>query len=271
MKRGNILKKIILFCLSTSVLLANHYFAKEEPYEIRSISANTSGMVVFADEDKIGKKLSSQPYIKIDSLLDSQELEYNKKKITYLQNTMKINEEMLKNLRSSVKRKKQNYEAIKNLKIKSKIEKDREYADLIASQNLLLTTEKELQNLKIQIADLQLRQMQLTQTLHYKNITAKGFVLYELLVRPGQVVNIATPLAKIADVSRAKLTIYLEKEDMKNVNKKVVYIDGKKTSYKVSRVADIADSVHLSKYKAQIIIKAPRVFSNLVKVELRDE
>ena len=265
------MKKIILFCLSAPLLLANHYFAKEEPYEIRSISANASGMVVFADEDKIGKKLSSKPYIKIDSLLDTQELAYNKKKIEYLKNTIKINEEMLKNLRSSLERKEQNYENIKNLKIKSKIEKDREYADLIASQNLLLSTEKELQNLKVQIADLELRQVQLKQTLHYKNITAKGFVLYELLVRPGQVVNIATPLAKVADLSRAKLTIYLQREDMQNLDKKVVYIDGKKTSYKVSRVADIADSVHLSKYKAQIIIKAPRVFSNLVKVELKDE
>ncbi|PHQ57927.1 MAG: HlyD family secretion protein, partial [Sulfurimonas sp.] len=124
-------------------------------------------------------------------------------------------------------------------------------------------------NLKVQITDLKLRRAYLQRSIDDKRLIADGFVLYNLLVKPGQVVGISTPLAKVADVSKAKLTIYLDEADVVNVKKKLVYIDGKKTSYKVSRVLSIADSINISKYMAQIIIKAPKIFSKLAKVELK--
>ena len=91
------------------------------------------------------------------------------------------------------------------------------------------------------------------------------------MVKPGKVVGISTPLAKIADVSKAILTIYLDEDDIKDARKKVLYIDGKKTSYKISRFLNIADAKNISKYMAQIIIKSPKLFSKLVKIELKDE
>jgi len=56
-----------------------------------------------------------------------------------------------------------------------------------------------------------------------------------------------------------------------NAEQKSVYIDGKKTSYKISRLLNIADSKNISKYMAQIIIKSPKIFSKLVKVELKND
>ncbi|MDK9694709.1 MAG: HlyD family secretion protein, partial [Sulfurimonas sp.] len=148
---------------------------------------------------------------------------------------------------------------------------DREFYDLISSENLYLSTRKEIQNLKIQITDLKLRETQLQRSIEDKNLIAKNFVLYEMLVKPGQVVNMATPLAKIADVSKAKLVLYLDEPDVANAQKKVVYIDGEKSRYKISRLLRIADGKNISKYMAQIITDAPELFSKLVKVELRDE
>jgi hypothetical protein len=168
-------------------------------------------------------------------------------------------------------RKRANYKSVEALKIKSQVEKDREYYDLINSENQYLNTQKEIDNLKVQIADLKLRKTRLEQTLKDKNLQATGFVLYELHVKPGQVVNISTPLAKVADISKAKLTIYLNRDDLSDAQKKVVYLDGEKTAYKISRVVNIADSKNISKYMAQIIIDSPKIFSNLVKVELKDE
>jgi len=104
-----------------------------------------------------------------------------------------------------------------------------------------------------------------------KNLVAKNFVLYSLLVQPGKFVGISTPLARVADVSKAKLTIYLDEEDILKHKDSLVYIDGEKTAYKISRISNIADSKNISKYMAQIIIKAPKVFSKLVKIELKDE
>jgi hypothetical protein len=123
----------------------------------------------------------------------------------------------------------------------------------------------------MQIIDMKLRKVQLERSISDKNLIAKDFVLYEMLVKPGKVVGVSTPLAKIADISKAKLTLYLDEVDVANSEKKVIYIDGKKTDYKISTMLNIADSKNISKYMAQIIIKSPKLFSKLVKVELKNE
>jgi hypothetical protein len=91
------------------------------------------------------------------------------------------------------------------------------------------------------------------------------------MVKPGQVVGVSTPLAKVADISKAILTIYLDEEDVEGAKKKVVYIDGRRTSYKISRLQNIADLKNISKYMAQIVIDPPKLFSKLVKIELKNE
>jgi len=265
------MKLLMILFFSVTALFSNEYYAKVEPIEIRNISSNVSGLVISADEKNLGTMLFDKPYIKIDALLDLQELRYIKDKLQYLRKTLTINEGVLSNLENALKRKRVNYERVASLKIKSQLEKDKEYYDLINSENQFLSTQKEIQNLKVQITDLKLRKAKLNQSVKDKNLKAQGYVLYELNVKAGQVVNPSTPLAKVADISKAKLTIYLNKEELNRAKEKIIYLNGKKTDYKVSRVISIADSKNISKYMAQIIIDAPKVFSSLVKVELKDE
>ena len=250
---------------------AKVFYAKVEPYELRDISSNVSGEVIFIDEDMIGKKLTQKPYVRIDSQLDRVELDYIEDKLEYLREMVKSNEAVLVNMEDSLKRKRANYQKIASLKTKSIIEKDREFYDLINSENLLLNTQKEIQNLKVQITDLKLRKAYLVRSINDKNFEAQGFVLYAILVKTGQVVGISTPIAKIADTSKAKLTIYLDEEDVRGAKEKTVFIDAKETPYKISRILNIADTKNISKYMAQIIIDAPEVFSQVLKVELKEE
>jgi multidrug efflux pump subunit AcrA (membrane-fusion protein) len=255
----------------SGVLNANVYYSKVEPYEIQKISSNVLGVVIFADENMIGKKLSKKAYLEIDSQLDRDELKYAQEKLEYLRNTVATNEKMLSNLNDSLQRKRKNYDRVKKMKIKSSVEKDREFYDLVASENSYLATLKEINSLKTQITDLKLRKAQLLRSIKDKKLSADGYTLYSLDVKVGQVVNKGTPLATVVDTNKAILTIYLNAEDVKNAKKDFVYIDGKKTSYRVDRLLDIADSKNISKYKAQIIVDAPELFSKLVKVELKDK
>ena len=264
-------KILTLMLLISSLLFSKVYYSKIEPYEVRNISSNVSGLVEFIDEDMIGKKLSTKAYIRIDSELDAKELKYIKDKLLYLRDTVAVNESMLENLKKSLIRKRENYKQIENLKIKSRIEKDREFYDLVSSENSYLATQKEINSLKTQITDLKLRQAQLTRTVKDKNLSAKGFILYSIDVKVGQVVGMSTPLARIADTSRAILTIYLDEVDVTDAKNRVVIIDGKKTNYKISRILNIADSKNISKYMAQIIIKSPKIFSKLAKIELEEK
>lgn len=265
------MKILTILFLTFTLSFAKVYYSKVEPYELRDISSNVSGLVLFIDEDMIGKKLTSKAYINIDDDLDKKELFFVKEKLIYLRDMVSANEKVLKNLEESLKKKRTNYKRIKSLKIKSVVEKDKEFHDLMSSENQFLNTQKEIQNLKVQITDLKLREAHLTRSIEDKSLTAKDFILYSILVKVGQVVSIATPLAQVADISKAKLTIYLDESDVLDAKNRVIYVDGKKTKYKISRILNIADSKNISKYMAQIIIKSPKIFSRLAKIELKNE
>jgi len=263
------MKVFMLLLFGFSLLFSNSYYAKVEPFEVKNISSNVVGVVTNVDEELLGKKLHANSYIVIDDALDKDELLAVNEKLAYLHKTLEFNEDILKNLKKSLEKKRVNYEKVKNLKIKSSVEKDNEFYNLVSSENSYLGTMKEINNLKVQIADLNLRKAQLQRSIRDKHLQADGLTLYELKVKEGQVVNIGTPLATVVDVSKALLTLYIDAEDLKNIKNSRIFIDGKKTSYKIDRVVDIADSKNISKYKAQIIIKAPKIFSKLVQVELK--
>lgn len=263
------MKLTILLLFGFSLLFSKSYYSKVEPYEIHKVSSNVMGVVSKVDEGLLGKKLYSNSYIVIDDALDQDELLAVNEKLKYLHKTLDINEDILKNLKESVEKKRVNYEKVKNLKIKSSVEKDNEFYNLINSENSYLSTIKEINNLKVQMADLNLRKAQLQRSIRDKHLQADGLTLYELNVKEGQVVNIGTPLATVVDTSKALLTIYLDADDLKNIKNKSIYIHGKKTSYKIDRVLYMADSKNISRYMAQIIIKAPKIFSGLVKVDIK--
>ena len=265
------LKILIVLFLTFNILFAKVYYAKVEPYELRNISSNVSGLVTYANEDLIGRKLDNKPYIRIDSELDKKELKYINDKLQYIGKMIDANENILQNLNTSLEKKRKNYKKFIGLKFKSSLAKDKEYYNLIQSENLNLNTQKEIQNLKIKATDLKLRKAKLQRSLRDKNLVANGFILYEILVKAGQVVGISTPLAKIADISRARLSIYLDARDVANAKNKIILIDSLRTNYKITSILNIADSKNISKYMAQIIIPSPKLFSKLVKIELIDE
>ncbi len=250
-------------------LYGDVYYAKVEPYELRKIASNVSGTVLFTDENMLGKKLSQRPFVIIDAALDKEELKAVNTKIELYTRMLAGNEKVLGNLQRILELKKKNYDQIKTLKIRSKIDKDNEYFDLINSENAYINVQKEMDNIKVTIAELELRKQELLKSIRDKRVSAPGFVLYSLEVRPGSVVTPGTILASVADTSKAILTIYLNEEELENLDKKVIYIDNERTGYKVNRLVPIADAKNISKYKAQIIIDAPKIFSRLVKVELK--
>ncbi|WP_457747061.1 HlyD family efflux transporter periplasmic adaptor subunit [Sulfurimonas sp.] len=264
------MKIVALLCFVSSFVFANVYYSKVEPYEVRKISSNVSGEVLYSNENMIGKKLSNKAYIIIDSKLDEDELQAINEKLKYYRSTLQSDKKILLNLEETLKRKRENYKKVKVLKIKSRVEKDKEFYDLINSENSYLNTQKAINSLKTNIADLEFRAKQLRKTIDDKHVKAQGYTLYSLDVKPGQVVSFSTPLASVADTSKALLTIYLDDDDLENLDKKSVYINGKKTDYKIDRVVNIADTKNISKYRAQIIIQAPKIFSKLAKVELKE-
>ncbi len=263
------LKHILVLLFLPVLLAAEGYYAKVEPIDIYTVSSNVQGEVLFSNEDLLGKKLGDAAFIRIDAKTDKADLEALETKISSLGQMIEADKKIVENLTQSVRLKKENYESIKDLSVKSKTQKDAVYFDLVATKNQLLSTKKEIASFHSQLADLQAKKIRLQKSLADKNIKAPGLVLYELFVKKGDVATPAKPLAKVADVSKALLTLYVDADTLEGIENKSVYINGAKTVYKVARITYIADSQNISKYKVQIITDPPKIFSKLVKVELK--
>ncbi|MDD2779919.1 HlyD family secretion protein [Sulfuricurvum sp.] len=258
---------VILIVLSTSY--AKEYYAKAEPYEILNVTSNVSAEVLYTDSASQGKVLGKKSYIVMDDKLDKVELQSVESKINALQKTLEHNRQMGENYQQIIEMKQANFDRIKELKIKSAVEKDREYFDLINSRNSLLSIQKEIESLNISLGDLKLRRSQLQKSIVDKHLSAPGYVLYQLSIKPSAFVNPGTPLAQIADVRKAKLTVYLSASEVSEVQHKKIYLNGVKSPYKIDRLWKIADASKLSSYRAEILIVPPAQFSQLIKVEFK--
>lgn len=252
------------------MVIASEYYSKAEPYRFYTLQSNVSGLVLVSNERLEGKRLGKEAFIRIDDELDKKELALLKAKKISLENSLKLNKTMADNLNEMIVKKNENYERIKDLPIKSSVEKDKEFFDLSTTKNLELSTLEKLETIGSQLNDTQLRLEQLKRSVKDKQIYAENMVLYKLYVKKGQVVNPGVNLAEIADISKAKLTIFLNGNELEGIHNKKIYLNGEVSAYKIDKVWPLSDAEHISSYKTEIVIDPPRQFSKLYKIEFKD-
>jgi len=263
------MKKILLCFALSIVLTASEYYSKAEPYRFYILQSNVQGLIVKADEDKEGTVLQNEAFIVIDDELDQKELKLLEQKKKNLEKSLELNTKMAQNFSRMIEKKNINYERIKDLPIKSNVEKDKEFFDLSSTQNQQLSTLEKIETIQSQLSDTKLRLAQLKRSIQDKYLKAKGMVLYKLHIKKGQVVAPGMNLAEVADISKAKLTIFLNADELEGVKSKKVYLNDKQTQYTIDKIWPLSDTEHISSYKTEIVIDAPKQFSQLYKIEFK--
>jgi multidrug resistance efflux pump len=261
----------ILFLLVTPLLLfAKVHYAKVEPYESVVLKSAVSGLIVDVDLDAEGTLVSGKKVIHIDDALDKTNLKDTKQSIKLLEQMLGINQEIASSLAGTVKRQEGYFNRISKLSTASKTQKDNAYSSFSSAKTQYLGTKEKIVSLQKQILDMKYKASQLEDTLVKKSIIPENKYLYKLLVRKGDFVAPGSPLAEIQDASRAKLVLFLEPEELAGIEKKTVFINDKRTAYKVGKVWRVADEKFISSYRAEIYIPAPKnEFSKLLKVEIK--
>lgn len=260
----------ILSFLFVSYLFSGVYYSKLEPVYLYNIKAAASGKVLYVNKKLEGMKSNQKIFIKLDDFINKKDLESSRLKLKFLQNTKKSLLQNLENSKKSERVKQDNYNRIKKLKTKSKFEKDNELINLLNAQNQVLSLVQSFENINIQIADLKYKIDSLKDTIDKKNIyLQKNSYIYKLYVKEGDYVNIGANLVDVYDTSKGKLTIFLSQEDMTNIEKKTLYIDGKVSQNKIDKIWKVADTENISSYRAEILVNNPKQFSKLVKIEIK--
>jgi len=263
------MKTVVLFLLPLFIFAKVHY-AKVEPYETVVLKAAVSGLILEADMEAEGSLVTDQRVIHIDDVLDKANLKDSQTSLLLLERMLEINKEIAESLNGTVKRQEGYYKRISKLTTASKTQKDNAYSTYISAKTQYLSTREKIVSLQKQIIDMKYRITQLEDTIKKKSIVLFNRYLYKLMVRTGDYVNPGTPLAAVYDISKAKLVLFLEPEELNKVKEKRVYIDGKKTEYRVNKVWNVADEKFISSYRAEIYLPAPKEkFSQLLKVELK--
>jgi len=234
--------KIVLLICAPFLLFANVHYAKVEPYESAVLKSAVSALVIGVDLDAEGKVVDKKRVIYLDDRLDKLNLKASQENFLILGETLKRQEAY--------------FGRINDLNTASKAQKDTAFYNFASA--------------KTQYVDMGYKIAQLKDSIEKKSIVLHDQYVYEIMVREGDFVSPGTPLAKVVDTDRAKLVLFLEPSEIEEIEKKVVYLDDKKTPYKVDKVWKVADEKFISSYRAEIYIDAPEMsFSKLLKVELK--
>jgi len=261
---------ILLFAICSTLLFSETHYAKVEPYQTIIIKSAVSAKVLSVDLESEGEMIGNGEIIHLDDVVDKIDLNISKKTLSIIKNSLEINKDILSSLNKSLKRQKAYYQRMNKLSTASTTQKDNAFNSFVSSENQYLSTKDKIGNIKKQILDMKFKIERLKDSIKKKSITIDNKYLYKISVRAGDFVNPSSPLAIVQDQSRAKLTLFLEPNEIKDIYNKRVYVDGQLTDYIVDKLWNSTDEKYISLYRAEIYIKSPKVrFSNLVKVELK--
>ena len=262
--------RYLLLLLTPIIIFAKVHYAKVEPYENIVLKSAVSAQVTEVRLELEGKIVDSDMIIQLDSQLNETELESNRNSLQIIDNMISTNLSIKDALQETLSRQEEYYYNISNLKSIPKTKKDSAFYSYISSKTQFFSTQEKIENLTKQQNDIRYNIQKLRDQISKKTIIINNKFLYKLLVNEGDFVNKGTPLAQLKDLTRAKLVLFLTQDELKNIKSKTIYINGKKTDYKISKQWSVADEKFISSYRTEIIIDNPKYkFSKLLKVEFK--
>ncbi len=260
----------LLLLLTPIFIFAKVHYAKLEPYETITLKSAISAQVIQSNIALEGKIIRDRVVIKLDSKLDKIKLSSDRKALVLIKNMLTINSDNLSSTLESLNRQESYYNRIKNMQTISKTKKDSAFYSFINTKKQYLAIKEKIESLKKQKLELIYDIERLKDNISKKTIRVKGRFLDKLLVHKGDFVNMGTPLARVRDLTKGKLTLFLEDDELKDIKLKKIYINNKLTKYKISKVWRVTDDKFISSYRAEIVVESPKLeFSKLLKVELR--
>lgn len=228
-----------IFLLLPIFLFANHYIAKVEPKNQFSIFANTNGEITFLAKDK-EMSVVNEVIVRIDDALEKENLKLYTAQLALYKEKLAILENY--------------FEKYKTIKGKSSYEQDEKYMEIIELKH-------SIKSLELSVANTQ-------DILNKKVIRLNNLYLKEFTVNQYDYVSAGTKIATAYDISKAKLIVYLNKEDYDNVLSKTIYLNGKQSDAKIKKLDITPDTTFISAYKAEIEIDSQN-FGESITVEFK--
>lgn len=226
-----------LILLIPFLLKAQTYMARIEPFESFSIDAQISGKIIYLNK-KDEMNIVNKTLIKQDDILDKKTLNLYKAQLKLQEKKLKISTD--------------NYNKFIKIRGKSQNEKDNKYINLLDIKNSISTLKITIEKLK--------------DSINKKNIYVKNLYIKSFHVNKGDFVSQGTKLATAYNIKQAKLVIYVNKHDYKDIKNKTILINGQKGKASFYKIDLTPDNTYISAYKVELNYKS-RDFGKNVEVE----
>lgn len=264
------MRYILLFLTLFSITQAKIHYAKVEALQTYSIKSDISGKVIYSATNLEGKFVKDAVIIKLDTSDDRARLLNLKTTLELERENISLMQELLPELKENFKRQRDYFKRLKDTQSTSQAQKDSAYSAMVNAKNLYISTRANIiaskERLSKYISDIDI----LEHTISKKSITLHNRYLYALRVKEGDYISPGREIMVSKDLSRAKLIIYLDRDELRDLKSKNIYINGKlDKSAKISKVWQVADEKYISEYRVEIIKDADIPFSSLAKVELK--
>ncbi len=233
--------KLLSFLLLSSFAFGQEFYSTINPIKTFAVKSAVAGEVVFVDKSLEKSFVNGAKVTQLDDSLDTINLEQTQIKLANLKEIYQIESEIL--------------DSYNKVSSKTKIDKDAQKIKVLNISSNIADMEMQIANLKNNIAK--------------KTIQVKNIYLSSVEIEVGDFVNAGTLLYKAYDLSSGKLEVFLPISEIDNFKNKTIYLNGMKTNLKINTISKVADEKNISAYKAEIIIKNPKTFSKLVKVEFK--
>jgi len=236
------MKKIIsaLFLLS-SIALANEYYSKLNPINTYNVKSSVSGQVLYVNNAIESQQANNSTIIKIDAVVDKENLKQSEIKLKNLKAILKIEEGVL--------------QSFQKVSSKSQFDKDNQKVKILNISSSISDLETQIATLKDQIAK--------------KELYEKDNYIYDIAVEVGDYVTPGVSLYTSMDMNSGKLEFFIPINKADEIQTQDIYLNGEKTDLKISKLNKVADSTHISSYKCEIIVPSATKFSTLIKIEFK--
>jgi multidrug resistance efflux pump len=235
------IKLLSSLIILSGYILASEYYSKIEPIRVYDIKSAVSGKVIYVNNRLESHNIESEIILQIDDKINQIDLKQSNLKLKTFKEILSIEKRTL--------------EKFKKVSSKSIFDKDNQRIKIL--------------NISANISDLETKVATLKDMISKKVLTQTKSYIYNIAVETGDYVNPGTLLYTAMDLSKGKVIIYLPIDTIKDIRKKTIYIDDKKTNLKITKLYKVADKKHISSYKCEINIPFVNKFSKLVKIEFK--
>ncbi len=261
--------RYLFLLLSPLFIFAKVHYAKVEPYEKITMKAAVAGEVTKAPIALEGTMVNGK-VIQLDDKLEQIKLTSSHDSLKLINSMIKINQNILATLKESLNKQKAYHQRINTISSASKTQKDNAFYAYSNAKTQYFSTQEKIDNLKKQKLDLKYEIARLKDNISKKSIKLNKQFLYKLMVNKGDFVNMGTPLAQVQDLSKGKLVLFLEEQELRDIKSKSIYIDGQVSKLKISKIWQVADEKFISSYRTEILLNNPQNnFSKLLKIEFK--